>query len=274
MFIIALLCLGLVFVECRPHLSEREVLVTMAKVAKETERYDDMATAMKKLAKMAAGPLTVDERNLLSDAYKNVVGAKRTAWRTVENMEQKFSVSQDTQSVVAKKYRLKIEAELKEVCNEVLQLLDNHLLKRAFNRLDAKESSENAEAVVFFLKMKGDYNRYLAEFTTDPPSKEQVIKKAEDAYKKALKISEENLKTTNPIRLGVALNYSVFLFEIRDKKEDACAVAKKAYESAVAELDSLNDDQYKDSTLIMQLLLDNLKLWTAESENESENEWK
>ena len=66
------------------------------------------------------------------------------------------------------------------------------------------------------------------------------------------------MQPTHPIRLGLALNFSVFYYEILNSPERACHLAKQAFDDAIAELDSLNEDSYKDSTLIMQLLRDNL----------------
>merc|ERR1711973_119334 len=245
--------------------TDKEKKIQRAKLAEQAERYDDMATAMKEVTKMEGGPLTTEERNLLSVAYKNIVGAKRSSWRVISSIEQKSTDKEE----LAKEYRLKIEAELNEVCNEVLQLLDNHLVEKASK--SAKESAHHAEAAVFFLKMKGDYFRYLAEVATKE-SKEDVIEKANKAYENAFAISEEELKSTNPIRLGLALNYSVFHYEIRAKPDEACKLAKKAFDNAIAELDSLPEDSYKDSTLIMQLLRDNLTLWTADQQDDENPE--
>lgn len=69
---------------------------------------------------------------------------------------------------------------------------------------------------------------------------------------------------THPIRLGLALNFSVFYYEILNSPERACRLAKAAFDDAIVELDSLSEDSYKDSTLIMQLLRDNLTLWTSD----------
>lgn len=245
--------------------SEKDKLIQRAKLAEQAERYDDMATAMKNVTKMEAGPLSTEERNLLSVAYKNIVGAKRSSWRVISSIEQKSTDKEE----LAKSYRLKIEEELNTVCQEVLDLLDQHLVEKAIATV--KESDADAEAAVFFLKMKGDYYRYLAE-VADKEKKEAVIESANDAYKKAFEISEEQLKSTNPIRLGLALNYSVFHYEIRQKPEEACKLAKKAFDNAIAELDSLPEDSYKDSTLIMQLLRDNLTLWTADQQDTDEPE--
>jgi len=228
-------------------------LVDMAKLAEQAERYDDMVKFMKQLT-MMDGVLTDEQRNLLSVAFKNVVGARRSAWRIVSSIEHK-----QTEKSLPRKYREEIEKELQERCNEVLSLIDNHLLK----------SVVNTEAKVFYLKMKGDYYRYLVEVTTGEPRKE-LSGKSDDAYKEATEVAKD-LPSTHPIKLGLALNFSVFHYEIMDNGKEACVLAKKAFDDAIAELDNLKEESYKDSTLIMQLLRDNLTLWTSESDQDGDD---
>ena len=118
---------------------------------------------------------------------------------------------------------------------------------------------------------RGDYYRYLAEFQQDDARKE-ASEKSLEAYKKASDLATgaagEPLQPTHPIRLGLALNFSVFYYEILNAPERACRLAKAAFDDAISELDSLNEESYKDSTLIMQLLRDNLTLWTSEVHSE------
>ncbi|XP_029919595.1 14-3-3 protein zeta-like [Myripristis murdjan] len=236
-------------------MSDKADLIEKAKMAEQAERYEDMAAFMKELT-VADAELNNEERNLLSVAYKNVVGAKRSAWRVISSVEQKSEGN--PKSALAKDYRETIEKELNGVCKEVLALLDDHLIPKA---------TQN-ESKVFYYKMKGDYYRYQAEVATD---KEADIEKSDNAYQKATEISAE-LPCTHPIRLGLALNYSVFHYEICNSSEKACELAKKAFDEAVSELDSLNKESYKDSTLIMQLLRDNLTLWTSEAQVEGEDD--
>ena len=108
--------------------------------------------------------------------------------------------------------------------------------------------------------------RYLCE-VGDDDSRNETNEKAAEAYKKAYELCEKHLKSTNPIRLGLALNFSVFYYEICNKPDDACTLAKEAFDQSIAELDNLPEDSYKDSTLIMQLLRDNLTLWTADQQD-------
>merc|ERR1711964_646945 len=76
-------------------------------------------------------------------------------------------------------------------------------------------------------------------------------------------VAQTELTPTHPIRLGLALNFSVFYYEILNSPDRACHLAKQAFDDAIAELDTLSEESYKDSTLIMQLLRDNLTLWTS-----------
>ncbi|CAI2350823.1 unnamed protein product [Caenorhabditis sp. 36 PRJEB53466] len=225
-------------------------LVQRAKLAEQAERYDDMAAAMKKVTELGQ-ELSNEERNLLSVAYKNVVGARRSSWRVISSIEQKTEGSEKKQQL-AKEYRIKVEQELNDICQDVLTLLDEFLIVKA----------GAAESKVFYLKMKGDYYRYLAEVASE--DRAAVVEKSQKAYQEALDIAKEKMQPTHPIRLGLALNFSVFYYEILNTPEHACQLAKQAFDDAIAELDTLNEDSYKDSTLIMQLLRDNLTLWTSD----------
>ena len=200
--------------------------------------------------------LSNEERNLLSVAYKNVVGGRRSAWRVISSIEQKTDTS-DKKLQLIKDYREKVESELRSICTTVLELLNKYLIANA----------TNPESKVFYLKMKGDYFQYLAEVACGDDRK-QTIDNSQGAYQEAFNISKKEMQPTHPIRLGLALNFSVFYYEILNNPELPCTLAKMALDEAIAELDTLNEDSYKDSTLIMQLLRDNLTLWTSDSAGE------
>jgi len=143
------------------------------------------------------GELTVDERNLLSVAYKNVVGTRRASWRIISSIEQKEEAKGSEKHVgTIRQYRQKIEHELERVCQDVLDVLDESLIPKA----------ESGESKVFYHKMyvcssytcqfalkahcvnkfrlcrKGDYHRYLAEFASGDKRKGAATA-AHDAYK-------------------------------------------------------------------------------------------
>merc|ERR1711982_39005 len=106
---------------------------------------------------------------------------------------------------------------------------------------------------------------YIAEFSEDQKKKD-ASENARCAYAEAAGVAEKDLAVTHPIRLGLALNFSVFQYEVLQNPDEACKMARTAFEDAIAELDNVAEDSYKDSTLIMQLLRDNLTLWTSDQE--------
>ncbi|PKS06411.1 hypothetical protein jhhlp_007159 [Lomentospora prolificans] len=231
----------------------------LARLCEQAERYDEMVTYMKEVAKLGS-ELTVDERNLLSVAYKNVVGTRRASWRIISSIEQKEeSKGSDKHVGTIRDYRNKIEEELEKVCQDVLDVLDQHLIPQA----------ASGESKVFYHKMKGDYHRYLAEFASGEKRKVAATA-AHEAYKSATDVAQTELTPTHPIRLGLALNFSVFYYEILNSPDRACHLAKQAFDDAIAELDSLSEESYRDSTLIMQLLRDNLTLWTSSDSGDAE----
>merc|ERR1712100_677477 len=192
--------------------SEREENVAMAQLADQAERYEDMVEYMKKVAQ-SDSELSVEERNLLSVAYKNVIGSRRSSWRILSSILQKQT-----------------------------------------------ETAYTSMATNLQKKIEGEYSTGEA--------RENAAEEAAAAYKVAEEIAGEHIPTTHPLRLGLALNYSVFLYEIANAPEKACSVAKQAFDMAISELDSLTEESYRDSTLIMQLLRDNLTLWTSDMGNE------
>jgi len=237
-------------------MADKEAKVYLAKLAEQAERYDEMADFMKAVVTGSAEELSVEERNLLSVAFKNTVGSRRASWRIVSSVEQKEAGKGNTENAErAKSYREKVESELDDICQKILDLLDENLIKNA----------SSGESKVFYLKMKGDYYRYIAEYKTDD-AKSAASNSAHDAYKAAMEAATSDLIVTHPIRLGLALNFSVFYYEVLGNPDEACKMARQAFEDAIAELDNVSEDSYKDSTLIMQLLRDNLTLWTADEQ--------
>merc|ERR1719223_1994058 len=207
-------------------MANRDKEVYFAKLAEQAERYDEMADYMEQVGKVG-DELSVEERNLLSVAYKNAVGSRRAAWRIITSVEQKEkSKSNEDNAKFAKEYCSKVETELQKICDTILGLLDQNLIPK----------STNDESKVFYQKMKADYYRYIAEFT-DGDKKTQAAENARVAYQEASKVAEKDLAVTHPIRLGLALNYSVFQYEVLQNPDEACKMARTAFEDAIAELD-------------------------------------
>jgi 14-3-3 protein epsilon len=238
---------------------KRDENIYMAKICEQTERFDDMLKYMKKVLEFPE-ELSVEDRNLLSVAYKNSVGTRRTAWRVISSIETKEEAKSNPNLPLLREYKLKIEGELDIICNEIIKFLDDMLIKSA---------KGNAQSEVFYQKMKGDYQRYMAEYSSGEKHK-SAADFAYDAYSKANEVALKHLETTNPIRLGLALNFSVFYYEVRNDPKQACQLAKQAFDDAIADIEKIEEENYKDSTTIMQLIRDNLTLWTQELEHGEE----
>ena len=234
----------------------------LARLAEHAERYDEMAGFMRQVV-LLSPDLSMEERNLLSVAYKNVIGTRRSSWRLVVTLLNELSerAENGVESESSGKHHIeiveplkrKIEQELTEISNTVLDLLNNYLIPHA----------EDVELKVFYYKMAGDYYRYISEFA-EQESKKQSANAAYDSYLKATEIARDLLSPTHPLRLGLALNFSVFYYEVLNSPSRACLLAKRAFDDAIPELDSLPDELYHDSKLIMKLLRDNLTYWQNE----------
>ena len=236
----------------------REEYVYLAKLYERAERFPDMVKAINKFVELNP-KLTKDERNILSAGYKNIISKKRSSFRLLNNMEKKEEKKNSTQIANIREIKGAIEKELSQACEEIQKIVDKYLVPNATD-------SENK---VFYLKLKGDYYRYKCEL--DGKDFEETCNKAEKVYKEAYEIANKDIPITNSTRLGLALNYSVFYYEIKGLKEEACNIAKSAFDEAMKVLDDLEKSKAKDTLLIVQLLKENLILWSSEMNEEEEN---
>ena len=237
----------------------REEYVYLAKLYEKAERFPDMVKSINKFVELDP-KLTRDERNILSAGYKNIVSDKRASWRLLNSMEKKEEKKNSAQTENIRLVKNNIEKELNEICNEIQLIIDNYLVPNA----------SDSETKVFFLKLKGDYYRYKCEFATGKEFLE-ACSKAEKVYKEAYDIANKDIPISNSTRLGLALNYSVFFYEIKGLKEEACNIAKNAFDEAMKVLDDLEKSKPKDTILIIQLLKENLILWSNELNDDEEN---
>ena len=236
----------------------REEYVYLAKLYEKAERFPDMVKAISKFVELDP-KLTKEERNILSSGYKNIISNKRASWRIVNSMEKKEQKQKSSQLENITKVKENIETELRQICDDVQNVIDKFLIPNA----------ATTEMKVFFLKLKADYYRYRCEFEIGKRFKEACAK-CENVYKEAYEIANKSLPISSSTRLGLALNYSVFFYEIKGMKEEACNIAKNAFDEAMKVLDDLEKSKPKDAILIIQLLKENLILWSNEM-NDDEN---
>jgi 14-3-3 protein epsilon len=237
-----------------------EKLLYLARVTEQAERHEETIKYMEEITKTKQEDLTIEERNLLSAAYKNCVSSRRSAWRSIYGIEVKEKTNNSKYLYLVTDLKTLLEKELSDLCERMLKLIDNHLLKK----------QTSSESKVFYLKMKGDYYRYLAEFTSGDKHS-QVANSSLQAYKEANDLSVE-LACTNPIKLGLALNFSVFYYEVMNDPATACQIANQAFQDGIQKLETIEDDQYKDSTTILQLLKENIDMWSVDLAQEQGEE--
>jgi 14-3-3 protein epsilon len=237
----------------------REEYVYLSKLYEKAERFPDMVKSINKFVEMDP-KLTKEERNLLSAGYKNIISDKRSSWRLLNNMERKEEEKKNTtQSAYIKEIKDKIESELNQICAQIQSVIDKYLIPNA----------TDVENKVFYLKLKADYYRYKCEFANGKEF-DEACDNAEKVYKEAYELSNKEMPITNSTRLGLDLNFSVFYYEIKGLKEEACTIAKNAFDESMKSLDDLEKSKAKDTLLIIQLLKENLILWTNEMSGEEE----
>lgn len=228
----------------------REDCVYLCSAAEEASRFEDMVEYMRRVTTFEQ-ELHIDERNLFSVAYKELVGLRRKSLRHLTDMGAPLAPSTDRERALLDGVRARVRKELIALCEEALQTIRENLLPR----------SVNAESTVFYHKMTADYLRYLAEFSAGD-ERRQYGDRAAAAYDAASALAAQ-LGATHPVRLGLALNLSVFHFEIRSDVRAAFDVAVRALDEAKQHFDEMEHAHAKDAMVVMQLLQDNIHLWSA-----------
>ena len=234
-----------------------EKQVYLAMLAEQCTRYEDMMSFLEDMVKMKTEDLSSDERNLLSIAYKNTISQDRQAIRTLLAYESKESKKTDSPYLeFIREYKVKVQKELEDLCNKINATIDSSLLPKA----------TTDEAKVFYHKMKGDYYRYIAE-NVDGDLKKKYSDLGLASYNAALEASK-SIDYKNPIKLGLALNLSVFYYEVVANRDEACKLAKETLDKSKEALQGVDEeeDEVKDAMSIVNLLQENLEMWNAETE--------
>jgi 14-3-3 protein epsilon len=229
----------------------------MARVAEQAERFDDMVGFLNAVVKAKNEDFSTEERNLLSVGFKNQIGSKRTAIRTIAAIEQNPKYSQYSNALQS--YKKKIEKELFDQCIQIVNNVKNSCMGVA--------STDESKA--FFQKMMGDYYRYVAEVAAGEQL-ETVKKGALENYE-AAQTTCASLNACNPIRLGLALNLSVFFYEVMNNHKKACELGEQALTEALEKIDDVDEETFRDAKSIIELLKENLSLWKEEDQNAVED---
>ena len=234
-----------------------EKQVYLAMLAEQCTRYEDMMAFLEDMVKTKTEDLSSDERNLLSIAYKNTISQDRQAIRTLLAYESKEAKKSDSPYLeFIREYKVKVQKELEDLCNKINATIDSSLLPKA----------TTDEAKVFYHKMKGDYYRYIAE-NVDGDLKKKYSDLGLASYNAALDAAK-SIDYKSPIKLGLALNLSVFYYEVVANRDEACKLAKETLDKSREALQGVDEeeDEVKDAMSIVNLLQENLEMWNAETE--------
>ena len=235
-----------------------EEKIFMVRVAEQAERFDDMYNFLKEVIAAKDSDFSTDERNLLSVGFKNLIAANRTAIRTIGAIEQNPKYQKFATAL--QNYKKKIEGELYSQCSSIVALVKDKCIKLA----------SNSESKAFFHKMAGDYYRYVAE-SAQGEKLSEAKNGALEQYTIAQELSLKELGACNPIRLGLALNFSVFYYEVMNDHKKACELGESSLQSALDKIDECDEETFRDAKSIIELLKENLSLW-KEEEGEGQNE--
>jgi 14-3-3 protein epsilon len=242
---------------------ERFKLASMAKLAQQACRYEEMVEFINEVARLGVD-MTEEERNVFQSAYKLLTSKKRNSWKMLSSIEcqlnnknlkkmkdkEKIAESKsdeeenekkrDNWKVVSKccrgvvreenimqvnKYRLRIEEEVRQICNEVFNILDTYVIP----------NNTSTEGKVFFLKMRADYLRYQAEISQGE-ERTAIVSTALHTYTQATRLATLSLHPTHPVRLALGLSFAVFFYQILHETERATRLAKQTFDAAVEEM--------------------------------------
>lgn len=220
----------------------REDLVYLAKLSEQAEKYGDMVAAMIQVAHQNPS-LTLEERSLLSVAFKNIVGHSRASQRIISSLEAKETAQNNENNVVRiQKYREHIEGEIRHHSQTLLELIENYLIPAA----------QDQGTKVFYYKLQGDYWRYLAEIETNEARK-YATDQSQKQYDLAFKFVE-SLPPLHPVRLGLCLNFSVFCYELLGNVNQAQNIIGKLHEDIMAKMTDASEEELTEIEPILRVI--------------------
>ena len=232
-------------------MNEMEELSALAQVAEEAERYEDASKYIEDLIKKKKDDLTKEEKNIFYNSNKYIINSKRCSLRSTHLIEEKEKKHSSQYIPIVTNFKNILESEIIDVCKNIINLINNYLLKKTITD----------ESKIFYLKMKGDYCRYLCEIS--PNENQNYIEECEKSYKDATDLAQ-NFPWTNAIKLGLSLNFCVFYYDIKKNSTQAVKIAKEAIKGAKKQLDKIKEDEDKDASLTLQTLKENISIWEKE----------
>lgn len=230
-------------------LSPNELLF-LAKISEHSERYDEMLSFIKAYIQKTSHDLSNEERILFSAAFYYMSNHHKHSLRVLKYHEIKEDQQNNiSKKILVEKYREKIENEFITLCKDLLKILEEDLLPRV----------TNSESRGFYLNIRGCY--YSKLFDTERYSKNNAEKICiERLFIEDWDRIKNELSPAHPLRLGYAIKIMDFYYEIMLDSERSCEIAKDAVDKAACDVESINQENRRDSESIIKLLKDNIEL--------------
>jgi 14-3-3 protein epsilon len=221
------------------------------------ENYEDALGYVEEMVKLKETELTVEERDIFVTCYRYYISEKRTNWRQMYKLEEKEKDAKSKFISIMNEIKLKYEEFIIKACEKLIFLINTYIINK----------TQSNEGRAYFLKVKADHYRYMAEITYGQvlyKNRQNALQYYKEAYAQALYLSPLNC-----IRLGIALNYSVFFYEVLSNSINSLAVATEALNEALSELktyseEGMEDDKIKDSLIIIDQMKSNIHSWYTE----------
>lgn len=233
----------------------------LARISHLSGLHEEAIKYIEELVKLKNGNLSDEERNLLLSSLKSLINFRRDSWRTVHALESKEIKNQSSLLTRVSELKQSLVDEIKQYISKGVELIDNIL-----------KSPTTDEVKLIYYKTKADYMRYIIELT--PKDKEEEIntfkEKADENYKNSLSMCY-NLNNLNSNKIGLVLNYTVFLYEIMKDYKNAYIIANNAYQKTLKSISDENVDitLMKDLNKLLNLLKDNISKWSEVVQQEN-----
>ena len=228
---------------------EREIKFLIASAVSQAGLHSDAVSIIKEIIKIDPN-LTSDERKLLSVAYKDLTDNRKFALRYLNNSRNRSTIqSTKEQETMLIEYKDKIIQELDDFCKDIIELINISLLPAA----------PDVQTKVFYESLSADFWRYSIEFKSGEQKRIGSLQ-AKETYERAIELASELWKV-KPVCVTLALQYSVFLYEVMELKEEAIEFAYNYFKDAIGVLDEIGEDDYSETTSKLANLRQNLGCW-------------
>jgi len=244
-------------------INNQELLIKnmyLARLCLNLENYEDSLRYVDQMAKLKENEFSIEEREIFVNAYKSYISQKRNSWRILYKKEADYIEEKNKNTNIISEIKAKYEKSILDASQTFIHIIDKHIFPK-LKTLDGK---------TFFLKVKADYYRYMSEISFGSDLK-TYRKHSSKFYKEAFTTSLM-LNPLNIIRLGVALNYSVFFYEVLSNTLQSIMIATSALNEALKELKSydeerLQDEKLKDALDIISIIKENIQYWAKDPES-------